>query len=104
VSKKKKTPKAKSVTTKKTPVKSYPILRVDWKDHWSGNNQWNNPDGIKHRPMHCVSVGVLVKEDKEGLSLAQNMTSNEVVADTVYILKNCITHRTKLGSVSYDKE
>jgi hypothetical protein len=45
-----------------------------------------------------------VKEDKEGLSLAQNMTSNEVVADTVYILKNCITHRTKLGSVSYDKE
>lgn len=103
MNKKKKTPKNKSAATKKA-LKSYPILRVDWKDHWSGNNQWQEPHVVKHRPAQCVSVGVLVKEDKEGLTLAQNMTSNEVVADTVYILKNCITHRTKLGTVAYDKE
>ena len=93
--------KKKSVTTKTI---KYDILRIDWNDHNTGNHAWKTKEELVHKPLHCVSVGINVKEDKEGVTLCQNMGDNMDLADTIYILKSCITYRAKLGTVQYAKE
>ena len=98
---KKKKLKKPSVTTKTT---KFEILRVDWEDHNAGNHGWRPISDMVHRPLHCVSVGVNVREDEKGLTLVQTMGHNMDVADTIYILKSCITKRQSCGYVEYAKE
>ena len=99
MSKKKKKPLKKLKTSK-----VYDILRVDWEDHWTGNKQWLAATELETRPLHCVSVGIKAVENKETLTLVQNMGHNEQVADSITILKKCITCKTKLGEIKYGKE
>lgn len=89
----------------KTTQVEYPIEKVFWKDHFSSNSGWTTRDKLTGAasPMICASVGINVLENKEVLVLAQNMSSNHSLADTVTILKNCITKRSKIGSMFYDK-
>lgn len=96
--KKKLNKKSKSLNTVK-----YDVLRIDWKDHFSANHQWQMPNDMDHEPKRCVSIGIKVYEDEEVVTLAQNMGINQQAADTTTILKNCITHRTVLGEITYGK-
>lgn len=102
--KKKKTPKSKLGRTTPVPVKTFDIVRIDWKDHWSSNEGWTDPADVRHKPFLCVTVGMVAKEDRQGITLTQNMDTNMKVANTTYILKNCIVKQTKLGSVEYAKD
>jgi hypothetical protein len=89
--------------TKSKKIVEYPIEKVFWKDHWTGNGQWS--DKVENpRALICTSVGIRVHEDNDVLMLAQNMSPNERFADTITIIKGCITKRSKLGSIFYDKE
>lgn len=98
MSNKKKKQNKKSETT---ATKTFEILRIDWKDHWTGNKNWAPANEITDGPINCVTVGIKIKEDKEGVTLALNACSNLLFADTMYILKNCIIKTTNLGTVEY---
>jgi hypothetical protein len=100
VSKKKKTQKSKSETI---VTKSFDIVRVDWKDHFSGNYSWGNIEDMDVTPKICTSVGVLVRDDDETVTLAQNLTESQRVADSTTILKSCIIKQAKLGVIQYGK-
>ena len=101
MSKKKKTRNNKSKSTLQN-VSKYDIIRVDWEDHFSGNHAWvTSAKELNIRPVLCITVGVRVHEDKKTITLAQNMGSNETIADTTTVLKNCIVHRLKLGELIY---
>ena len=92
---------------KKQPEKlktTFEVLRVDWQDHWTGNKQWQTAEELETRPLHCVSVGIKAREDGQTLTLVQNMGHNQQVADSIVILKKCITSRIKLGEIKYGKE
>lgn len=100
---KKKKLKSKSETTEK--IQSYDILKVFWKDHFAGTHTWvSDVKDLRTKPLICVSVGFKVHEDKETLTLAQNMGENLTMADTITIIKNCITKRDEIGSVEYGKK
>ena len=96
--KKKKQPKKSKITS------VFEIFRVDWEDHWTGNKQWQTAEELETRPLHCVSVGIKAREDGQTLTLVQNMGHNQQVADSITILKKCITSRIKLGEIKYGKE
>lgn len=102
MSKKNKKPKKPSETIEVT--KSYDIVRVDWNDHWSGQHNWMHPDDVDHAPKLAVTVGTLIKEDKYGLTIAQNMGTNMQVADTTYVIKDCIVRRKVLDKLEYGKQ
>jgi hypothetical protein len=100
VSKRTKKPSKKLKTTTKT----YEIMRVDWKDHFSGNKMWGLVDDLDTTPKHCVTVGMKVHEDKETITLCQNMSQSVVVADTTTIIKSCILKTKTLGAITYERK
>ena len=99
MSKKKKKPNKPSKNLK--VLKTYDLLRVDWKDHWSGNSQWNFVEDIVTSPVICVSTGILVHEDKDSLTLAQSIGTNQKISDTITLIKGCIVDRIKLGEIKF---
>jgi hypothetical protein len=99
--KKLKKPSAKPLET----LKTFEIVRLDWNDHWSGNHAWFDPaEGLDHKPKLCITVGVVVKEDKDGITVAQNMGTAMQAADTTFIMKSCIVNKKVLGQLTYAKE
>ena len=48
-------------------------VEVLWNDAWSSYSFYT-PDELKIRPMPMLSVGYLVKEDKNGVALAREYT------------------------------
>lgn len=103
MSKKNKKPKSKSAVS--GTIVTYDVLKVFWKDHFSGNRQWvSDVKDLHVTPFICTSVGFKVFEDKETLTLAQNLGENFSMADTVTILKNCITSRETISNVQYSKK
>jgi hypothetical protein len=81
---------------------TYQIEKVFWEDHYSGNTAWTTKLS-RTTPLTVASVGMKVHEDKKVLVLAQNMGENLMFADTVHIIKKCITSRKKLGTIYYDQ-
>ena len=82
----------------------FPIIKLQWKDHFSGNHSWAMAEDHRTDPMVNVTVGIVVNEDDETITLAQNMAENMLSADTTTVLKNCIVKRSRLGEVVYDKK
>ena len=67
---------------------------VEWKDHHA-NCSWLDIEEIDHKPSPCLSVGWNYKEDEEGITLVANLSmDSDIVGNSQYILKNCITKRT----------
>lgn len=97
----KKTKKLKKKLETFPTIVKHPIVRVDWSDHWTGNNQWMEISQLDTEPKNCVSVGIKVFEDKTVVVLAQNMGINQQVSDTVVILKKAIIKETPLGDIQY---
>jgi hypothetical protein len=103
VNKNKKKRNVKSKTTDTTVV-TYDVLKVFWKDHFSGNRNWvSDVKDLRVEPFICTTVGYKVFEDKETLTLAQNLGENFSMADTTTILKACITKREVISNVQFQK-
>lgn len=95
--------KNKKQNKKSKNTVALPIMRIDWKDHFSANHQWEYWEEMDHTPKHLVSVGVKVHEDKDVITLAQNVSKSDRGADTTTILKSCIIRQTKLGDIEFLK-
>ena len=81
----------------------FPVLKLQWKDHFSGNHTWGMAEDHRTEPMINVTVGIVVREDDETVTLAQNMTEHMMSADTTTVLKNCIVKQTRLSEIIYDR-
>ena len=72
----------------------FPLVLVEWKDHWDSAS-WKSLEDIEHIPELCLTVGWLVKETEEGLTVVSCLDPhdpiNKPMGSTQYILKNCIT-------------
>lgn len=90
--KKKKLPK-KSV--KKLSKGKRDILFVQWLDHCKRGygGSWYSTDEIKKQAMLCESVGFKVHEDDDIVVLALSQDPNDLVGETMHIIKSCIIKR-----------
>jgi hypothetical protein len=100
VSNKKKKLKKPSVK----PAPTFQIEKVRWKDHFSSNYGWHDLDDLETKPRICVTVGIVVAEDAETVTLGQDMTENLRVSSTTTVLKACIVDRINLGEIIYAKK
>ena len=71
------------------------VDEVEWLDHCSENG-WARPDRYDHTLSRCRSVGYVVKETKDTVTLLQNQASPNSVADTTTIAKKLIVRRRTL--------
>jgi len=60
------------------------IVRIEWLDICHGQTNWSFIDQLDLGPLECVSVGFLIKETDEYISIAENYNESEgLVADTM---------------------
>ena len=76
------------------------LVVIEWKDH-CGEGGWESVDTF-HGPALVRSVGWVMKEDDEGISIAGCVADNASREDKhgtgnlQYLLKSCIVKRTKV--------
>lgn len=95
---------SKHIKPKPIAIKNYPLLEIDWVDsHMKGS--WVGVDHAKNYasdPGKCKSVGYLVGETEEMITLVMNLSLNhkthEVVdvADAMSIPKVAIRSRNEI--------
>lgn len=67
-------------------------VKVEWLDTCSGTPNWAQLDNIEVGPLKCESVGWLIKETEDYISIAQNYCEEEnLVADTMTFPKKIVT-------------
>ena len=77
-------------------MKDLEVWAIEWDDHCS-NDDWFNRDSYKTSIVKAVSVGILIGQDKEAISLSLNLDkTNDNISCTMNILKKCITRSVRL--------
>ncbi len=74
------------------------LVYLEWKDH-SMHGNWADDVGGFHHPIHVKSVGWIMKEDDEGVTLAQSVgvkDEEDEPGNLIYLLKSCVLRRIKL--------
>lgn len=86
----------KSKNEKQSKKSKNTWVKIDWKDHFSQPYEqgWSKAPDLE--PVVVTSVGVVYAENKEVVSLAQNVSSEGHYGNTMNILKSCIVKRVKL--------
>ena len=77
------------------------LVHVEWKDHCMRGSWADDVDDF-HKPSHVQTVGWIVKEDDEGITVAQSINGGDYnpsdePGNLIYILKSCITKRRALN-------
>lgn len=73
-------------------------VRIEWLDICSGTPSWSRLDGLELGPLKCVSVGMLINDTEEYISIAQNYCEEDgLVADTMTFPKAIVTNITYLS-------
>lgn len=67
-------------------------VKVEWLDICSGTPNWARLDDLEVCPLKCESVGWLIKETEDYISIAQNYCEEEkLVSDTMTFPKKIVT-------------
>ncbi len=66
----------------------YPLVYVEWADHFS-SAEWHEVADIVHTPLFCLSVGWLLKDNEEGITLITSISDGQV-GGTTFIMRPCI--------------
>lgn len=74
-------------------MKRWTPVEVIWDDaHGSNDCGWTSCDSIAHKPQKIRTVGMLWKEDDEGVSVVLSYDKDSRnVADHTFIPRQCIT-------------
>jgi hypothetical protein len=68
------------------------LVQLDWLDACSGDPSWTHRDEVDHGPSHVCSVGLLVKRDGTGFTLAQSHNlENDHVDATLFVPQANVT-------------
>lgn len=74
---------------------------IHWVDHFSYNASWMDPDGIEENGgLKVVTVGYVVKEEKDVVHLCATLGENGKVGSHMGIMKKLILSRWKLKDPS----
>ena len=74
------------------------IGKIEWLDICSGTPNWSRCDDLELGPLKCVSVGLLLKETDEYISIAQNYNEEEdLVSDTMTFPRAIVTSVIELN-------
>jgi len=76
--------------------KKYPLIEVEWDDHWIENEDISIEDAKKGtKPIVGKYAGYLIHETKQMLVIASNIwEETQEVGPTMYIMKRSITYRS----------
>jgi hypothetical protein len=84
----------------------FPLVLVEWKDHFS-ETTWVSPKDISNKPEMCLTVGWLVKEDEDGLTVVSCIDPKDPVNGTMggtqYVVRSCITKQVILRKAKQKK-
>ncbi len=80
----------------KPPKKLPPLLSVVWTDAFS-TDEWTDLEELPKEPLACKSVGYMVGETKEMVSLAGTISEDGQACTTIHIPKGWIKERHRLG-------
>jgi len=71
------------------------LVLVVWKDHYSGDEKWTRikDHNQKVEDVLCETVGYLLYEDDEIMTVALTITNDETMFYSVCILKKVIVER-----------
>lgn len=73
-------------------------VRIEWLDICSGTPNWARCDELELGPLKCVSVGLLLKETDEYISITQNYNEEEnLVSDTMTFPRAIVTSVVELN-------
>lgn len=71
-----------------------PIEEVVWEDHFSTTDWTSKADVMEDQSVFVTSVGYRLKETKTKIVLIQNCADNDIVSNTMTILKKTVKSRT----------
>lgn len=85
-------------TTNSPPLKGLEIWAVEWEDaHWDGGEMGR--DDIVHLPILYVSVGILLRDDEGGVTLATDIAAGGTFRGLNYIPPKMITKKWRVGKL-----
>ena len=73
------------------------LHKIEWNDHCSSNNRWMSEQTFinSNAGMPCTSVGKIIAEDADTLTLVGTWGGSDCKGDQT-IIKSCITSRRRL--------
>lgn len=79
------------------------IELIDWIDHKTYDG-WYGADEFSNVPAMIRSIGWVLVENDDCLTLIQSGSSDDVYNNAITIVKSCITSRKKLNGEAADRE
>lgn len=78
-------------------TKTERLLYIEWDDHSSWDNTWRPKEHYEreNRALRCRSVGWVVAENKEAITLCGTRSESKFSGD-ITILKRCIRKKRRL--------
>ena len=70
---------------------------IKWLDHFSSDRGWHVPEEFKAEPYSVESVGILVNETKDYITIATNVARDGQVSCFMSILKKGILEKRVLA-------
>lgn len=90
---------AKTEVVREMPLKGLEIWACEWEDaHWDSAEM--DKGDIPHRPCNYVSVGILLRDDDQGFTVATDISESGSFRGFNYIPAKMITKKWKVGKVS----
>jgi len=79
------------------PALTYDIASVVWEDSCFFQRKFENGADLPHKPITMFTTGLLVKRDKQGVSLAQEVSEEGALRHVTYIPAVCVKAITVHG-------
>lgn len=85
-------------TNSSPPLKGLEIWAVEWEDaHWDSGEMGR--EDIVHLPILYVSVGILLRDDDGGVTLATDVAASGTFRGLNYIPPKMITRKWRVGKL-----
>lgn len=85
-------------TNSSPPMKGLEIWAVEWEDaHWDSGEMGR--EDIIHMPILYVSVGILLRDDDGGVTLATDVAASGTFRGLNYIPPKMITRKWRVGKL-----
>lgn len=81
------------------PLRGLELWACEWEDaHWNSGEM--DKDDIIHRPVLYVSVGILLKDDETGVTIATDVSETGSFRGFNFIPAKMVVRKWKVGNVS----
>lgn len=85
---------------------SYSVKKIEWIDSCASNTNWSLLEGfeVEAEPIKIVSYGVLIQENEDYITIAQNFGTNPLqFCSLMSIPKGCIKKITDIDKIEIEQ-